>query len=71
MEMIAWRWWVLSSLLSALFSVVWFLLSGWVLTVLQLALLVAVICALKYRLAQSHLRFGAEHDRSRDSSGDG
>ena len=48
MEMIAWLWWVLSSLLSALFSVVWFLLRGWVSTILQVALLIAVIYALKY-----------------------
>jgi len=48
MEIIGWLWWVISSLLSALFSLFWFLLSGWVSTVLQVALLVCVIYALKY-----------------------
>jgi len=48
MEIIGWLWWFIASLLSALFSVLWFLLSGWVSTVLQVTLLVGVIYALKY-----------------------
>jgi hypothetical protein len=48
MDIIGWLWWAISSLLSALLSVLWFLLSGWVSTVLQVALLVGVVYALKY-----------------------
>ena len=48
MEIIAWMWWLLSSIGSVLFSLVWFLLSGWVSTLLQVALLIGVIYFLKY-----------------------
>jgi hypothetical protein len=48
MEIIGWLWWVLSSVVSVLFTVVWFLVSGWVSTLLQIALLIGVIYILKY-----------------------
>ena len=48
MEIIGWLWWLLSSVLLALFGLLWFLLSGWVSTLLQIALLIGVIYFLKY-----------------------
>lgn len=48
MEILAWVLWALVSLLGFLWTVVWFLVSGWVSTLLQIALLIAVIFVFKY-----------------------
>ena len=48
MDILAWLWWVISSVLGAVLSLVWFLISGWVSAFLQIALLVIVIYFLKY-----------------------
>jgi hypothetical protein len=48
MEILTWLWWSIVSVLSLVWTVVWFLISGWVSTLLQIALLIAVIYTLKY-----------------------
>ncbi len=48
MEILAWLWWAISAVFSLLWALVWFLISGWVSTLLQIALLVAVVYYLKY-----------------------
>lgn len=48
MEVLAWLWWLMASGLSLAWSLVWFLASGWVSTLLQIALLVIAIYYLKY-----------------------
>ena len=48
MDIVVWIGWALFALLRAVWSVVWFLVSGWVSTLLQIALLVAVLFFLKY-----------------------
>ena len=48
MDLLAWLWWVLASGLGLIWSVVWFLISGWVSTLLQLTLLVVLVYVLKY-----------------------
>lgn len=48
MDILAWLWWAVVSLVSLLASLVWFLISGWVSTLLQIALLIAVIYYFKY-----------------------
>jgi hypothetical protein len=48
MEIFAWLWWLLASLVGVIWTVVWFLISGWVSTLLQIAILVIVIYSLKY-----------------------
>ena len=48
MEILAWVLWALVSLLGFLWTVVWFLISGWVSTLLQIALLVAAVFFFKY-----------------------
>jgi hypothetical protein len=48
MDMLGWLWWVASTLVTAILSLTWFLISGWVSTLLQIALLVIVIYFLKY-----------------------
>ena len=48
MDILAWLGWILLAILGALWSIVWFLISGWVSTLLQIAILVAVIYFLKY-----------------------
>ena len=48
MDIVAWLGWAILAILGALWSIVWFLISGWVSTLLQIALLVAVIYFLKY-----------------------
>jgi hypothetical protein len=48
MDIIAWVVWAVITVLGALWSLVWFLISGWVSTLLQIAVLVATIYFLKY-----------------------
>ena len=48
MELIGWLWWFLSSAAIWSFRLLWFLVSGWVSTLLQIALLIGVIYFLKY-----------------------
>jgi len=48
MELVGWLWWLLSTIASGFFRLLWFLLSGWVSTLLQITLLIGVIYFLKY-----------------------
>jgi hypothetical protein len=48
MEILSWLWWLIVSVLGLAWTVVWFLISGWVSTLLQIAILVIVIYSLKY-----------------------
>ena len=48
MDIVAWTLWALLGLLGFLWTVVWFLISGWVSTVLQIALLVVAVFFFKY-----------------------
>ena len=43
MELVGWLWWLLSYVVFGFFRLVWFLLSGWVSTLLQISLLIGVI----------------------------
>ena len=48
MDVLAWLWWLVASGLSVVWSVFWFLISGWVSTLLQIALLVSAVYYFKY-----------------------
>ena len=48
MDIAAWALWALLALLGVLWTVVWFLISGWVSTLLQIVLLVVAIFFFKY-----------------------
>ena len=48
MDILLWLWWALATAFGFIWAVVWFLISGWVSTLLQIALLVMVIYFLKY-----------------------
>src|ERR1700674_33468 len=48
MEIVAWLGWAAVTVLAVICSVVWFLISGWVSTLLQIAVLIATIYFLKY-----------------------
>jgi hypothetical protein len=48
MDILGWLWWFVSTLFTGILSLIWFLISGWVSTLLQIALLVVVIYFLKY-----------------------
>jgi hypothetical protein len=48
MDILAWLWWVLSTIVGAGLALVWFLVSGWVSALLQIALLVIIVYFLKY-----------------------
>jgi hypothetical protein len=48
MEILSWLGWILLAVVGAFWSVLWFLISGWVSTLLQITLLVAVIYFIKY-----------------------
>ena len=48
MDVLAWLWWLVSTILSWIWSIVWFLISGWVATLFQIALLIIAIFVFKY-----------------------
>ena len=48
MDIVGWLWWLVSTLFTGMLSLIWFLISGWVSTLLQIALLVVVVYCLKY-----------------------
>ena len=48
MDILAWLWWVISTVFGVAFALVWFLVSGWVSALLQIALLVIIVYFLKY-----------------------
>jgi hypothetical protein len=48
MDILSWLGWALLGALGLLWSIAWFLVSGWVATLLQIALLVAAVFFLKY-----------------------
>jgi hypothetical protein len=48
MDILAWLWWVISTVLGVVLALIWFLVSGWVSTLLQIALLVIIVYFLKY-----------------------
>ena len=48
MEVVAWVWWVIATGLGAAWSIVWFLIGGWISTLLQIVILVAIVYYLKY-----------------------
>jgi hypothetical protein len=48
MDIAAWALWALLALLGILWMVVWFLISGWISTLLQIGLLVVAIFFFKY-----------------------
>ena len=48
MEVMAWIWWVIATGLGAAWTIVWFLIGGWVSTLLQIVILVAIVYYLKY-----------------------
>jgi hypothetical protein len=48
MDIVGWLWWLVSTLFTGIVSLIWFLISGWVSTLLQIALLVIVIYFLKH-----------------------
>lgn len=48
MEVVAWLWWVIATGLGAAWTVLWFLIGGWVSTLLQITVLVGIFYYLKY-----------------------
>jgi hypothetical protein len=48
MDILGWLWWGLTTLIGLGWSVVWFLLGGWVATLLQLAIVLGVVFSYKY-----------------------
>jgi hypothetical protein len=48
MDVVAWAWWVIATGLSATWTVLWFLIGGWVSTLLQIVVLIGVVYVLQY-----------------------
>jgi hypothetical protein len=48
MDVVGWLWWLFSAIFTGMLSLIWFLISGWVSTLLQIGLVVVVIYFLKY-----------------------
>ena len=53
MEILSWLAWGVAAVLGILWSLVWFLISGWVSTLLQIAVLIATIYFFKYGWQQA------------------
>jgi hypothetical protein len=47
-DVLSWLWWIVLAVANAAFKLLWFLISGWVSTLLQIAVLVIAIYFLKY-----------------------
>ena len=81
MDIVGWLWWLVSTLFTGMLSLIWFLISGWVSTLLQIALLVLVIYFLKYgwqrapseiwRRSRSFAGFFVSWIRARDADASG
>ena len=77
MDILGWLWWLVATLFTGILSLIWFLISGWVSTLLQIALMVVVIYFLKYgwqrapaelwRRSRSFAGFFVSWIRARDS----
>mgnify|MGYP001161959266 FL=1 len=48
MDVVGWLWWLLAGLLGAVWSVVWFLLGGWVSTLAQIGVIVLIVAGYRY-----------------------
>jgi hypothetical protein len=48
MDILSWLWWIIVAVVSMALKLLWFLISGWVSTLLQIAVLVIAIYFLKY-----------------------
>ena len=48
MDILSWLWWVISTVVGAALALLWFLVSGWVSALLQIAFLVILVYFLKY-----------------------
>ena len=48
MDVVAWVWWAVAAGLGFAWTILWFLIGGWVSTLLQIIILVSVIYFLKY-----------------------
>ena len=48
MDILGWLWWVVASAVSLVWSILWFLIGGWVSTLAQIAVLVGIIFFYKY-----------------------
>ena len=53
MDILSWLWWALSSVLGLIWTVVWFLLGGWVSALAQIAVIVLLIFGMKYGWRQA------------------
>jgi hypothetical protein len=48
LDILAWLWWAVASVLSVVWSLLWFLLGGWVSTLAQIAVLIGIVFFYKY-----------------------
>ena len=48
MEVLGWLWWGVVKILGVVWSFVWFVLGGWVATLVQLLILIGAVFAMKY-----------------------
>ncbi len=48
MDILAWIWWSITTVLGAVWSLAWFLIGGWVSTLAQIAVIVGIIFFYKY-----------------------
>ena len=55
MDILAWLWWGIVKILGLIWSFAWFLLGGWVATLVQLMIIVGIVFAMKYGWRQAPL----------------
>lgn len=81
MDIVGWLWWLASTVFTGMLALIWFLISGWVSTLLQIGLLVVVTYFLKYgwqrapaelwRRSRSFAGFFVSWIRARDTAPSG
>lgn len=53
MDILGWLWWAMTTLLGLVWTIVWFLVGGWVSTLAQVIVIVLIIFGMKYGWRQA------------------
>ncbi len=71
MDILGWLWWAVSSVLGLVWTIVWFLLGGWVSALAQIAVVVLIIFGMKYGWRQAPFEVWSRARRSAALPGTG
>jgi hypothetical protein len=60
MDVVGWLWWMIATIVSLFGSIAWFLLGGWVVTLVQLVLIIFLVFVYKYGWRRAPIEFSAK-----------